>query len=230
MVRIIEGINENDILFIDEAHSLPKKACECLYTIMEDFYYYDDSGRYRKTPKFTILAASTEIGLIPGPLRNRFQYIAEFTPYTKDELTEICLFICKKIGLKIDTDLASVIARTCRDTPRLVKNRTLWVHSYATANNIKELNKQQILDIISLQGVDEDGMERLHYEYLKALDMNTVSVDTLSSKIGADPSTIKKELEPWLIKQGLVSISKAGRTLTTEGLVLCNKKKIIQIF
>lgn len=223
LLKIIETIAYKDILFIDEIHALTKRAAESIYTIMEDYYYFDDYGKHIKTPKFTMIGASTEIGLLPAPFKQRFQYVAEFDPYTDEELIDICQLVCQKQGFKLNRDMAGIIARTCRGVPRLVKNRTMFIYQYMVANGIKKVDRTGLLKIIALQGADKDGLERLDYEYIKSLKNYVLGVDTISSKIGADSSTIKKDIEPFLIKKNYVTISKAGRSLTTQGMILCKK-------
>lgn len=218
ILSIIVEMNNYDVLFLDECHSLPKRVCEILYTIMEDFEYFDDYGGQIGVSEITILGASTQIGELPDPLKTRFKYNAELIQYTEQEMIDICKLYCSKMRLQLSSDSAKIIAKTVRSTPRIMVNRVEWIHSYVTSQRMSNLCNQQLKKIISLQGVNEDGLERRDIVYLKSLSSYKQGVSQISSKISIDESTIKSTIEPYLIKLGFVSISKGGRALTRNGL------------
>lgn len=220
LANVIDKMNHKDILFLDEIHSLPKKVAEFLYTIMEDFHYFDEDGYQVDTSKITVIGASTEIGFLPGPLKRRFKFIAEFVEYTIEELTEVCYLVCKTRGFKLNKTVAEIIAKTCRGNPSKMVDRTDWVYSYMISHTLEKVNKEKLLEIIALQGVNADGLETKDIKYLQALkEKGALSVDSIASKIGIDAETIKKDIEPFLSKIGLFEIRKGkGRQLTRAGM------------
>lgn len=217
ILRIVEGMEDKDVLFLDETHSLPQKVCEYLYNIMEDFCYFDEVGTEIKVPKITVIGASTQIGELPAPLKRRFKFIANFVPYTLDELTEVCYLVCRKRGFKLSKKVAQTIAKTCKGNPSKMADRTEWVYSYMRAHNVKTIDLKQLLYIISLQGVNEDGLEINDLRYLQTLQEGSVSVTQLSSKLGVNSETIRQDIEPYLSRNGYFQITTRGRELTRKG-------------
>jgi Holliday junction DNA helicase RuvB len=217
ILRIIENMANNDILFLEECHSLPQKVQEFLYTIMEDFRYFDDNGNKIRIPYITIIGATTNIGLLAKPMRDRFQYIATFEDYTEDELIEICLATCRAKGFTLSDDIAKIISKTCRGTPRIMVNRTEWIYNYMRANNLTSIKKSKIIEIIALQGINEDGLDSNDIQYLKLLSFKPMSIATISSKLSIDQDNIKTVIEPYLNKLGLIDIVNKGRKLTAKG-------------
>jgi Holliday junction DNA helicase RuvB len=225
LFSIIEEMADKDILFMDEIHGLTKKTCESLYTVLEDFCYYD-RGYKVKTPKITIIGASTEIGRLPLPLKSRFKFTASLVPYTDDELVEVCYQICEEKGFKLNKSLARVIAKTCRGTPRSVVSRTEWIYAYMTGNGLKTISGDKLLDIIKLQGINKDGLEEHDMAYLKCLYENkgSLSLNALSSKLMIDQENIKVLIEPHLFKLGFIEVATAkGRSLTRSGKTYVEK-------
>jgi len=214
---LIGEIKVNEILFIDEIHALKKRVCEFLYSVMEDFEYQDKvHGKIKtiKLPQFTILGATTDFGLLPEPLRMRFKFKAVFKEYTEEELIDIVHFICKNYGFKLSKNIASIIAKTCRNTPRIVVNRTEWIRSYMIANKIKSIKKEDVINVIKLQGVDEHGLDTTDRQYLKILqEFSPISLTQISSKMRISRETIQRDIEPHLIKLGLVFITSSGREI-----------------
>lgn len=217
IINIIDEMNINDILFLDECHSLSKKVSEFMYTIMEDFVYFDEHGGEIGIPEITVLGASTQIGQLLQPFKDRFRYTAELVQYTEEELTNICKKCCEKKGFTLSDDIAALITKTCRLTPRIMVNRIEWIYSYMRIMKLNSLSKENLLEIIKLQGVNQDGLESQDIRYLKSLSSIKQGVSQISSKISIDESTIKGIIEPYLIKMGLVNISRGGRCLTRNG-------------
>lgn len=217
--NIIEEMSDKDVLFLDEIHGLSKKTCETLYTILEDFCYYDE-GYKVEIPKITIIGASTEIGKLPLPLKSRFKYTATLEPYTEEQLADVCKMVCEEKGFKLSRNLAKIIAKTCRGVPRNMVSRAEWLYAYMTGNSIKTIDKNKMLDIIALQGVNADGLEEHDLKYLKTLydSRGGLSLDALASKMSMDRENIKTLIEPYLNKLNFIEISAGkGRGLTREG-------------
>lgn len=216
---IINETQENSVLFLDEIHALTKKTCESLYNILEDFCYYED-GYKVDIPKITVIGASTEIGRLPIPLKGRFKFTASLEPYTEDELVYVCKMVCEEKGFKLNESLAKIIAKTCRGIPRNMVSRAEWIYAYMSGNNLKSINKDKILDIIALQGVNKDGLEDHDIEYLNLLNNHRkgLSLSAISSKLLIDKENILNIIEPYLMKSGFVEIAgPKGRILTRDG-------------
>lgn len=216
--RIIHSVRENDIFFIDEIHNLSQRVCEFLYTVMED-YSYDESTpmgtEVRHLPYFTVLGASTMIGKLPKPLKNRFKFVAEFVDYNDEELEQIVHHVCQTYGFKLSGAAAKAIAKTCRGTPRVVVSRTEWIRDFMLADNCKRISVNRILEIIAMQGIDKHGLEKQDHRYLEIVAKHQpISLGQIASKLEIDKQTIEQDIEPWLIKKNLIEISTKGRWLS----------------
>lgn len=214
---IIGSMHDQDILFIDEIHNLNDKACEWLYTVMEDFKYYEKVGSSvitKNISKITIFGASTCIGRLPEPLKARFKFRAEFVPYTDEELCDIVELVCKSYNFKLSRALAHIISKTCRLTPRLVVSRTEWIRDYMIANNLRKISHKDVIDIIALQGIDENGFTNSDHEYLNIVEQyGPISINQIASKMNTDRDTVINDIEPYLVNCGLIEITTKGRIL-----------------
>lgn len=223
--EIIDEMSDKNLLFFDEIHSLTNKTCESIYTILEDFCYYDNGFKV-DIPKITIVGASTSIGSIPIPLKNRFKFIGYLEPYTEDELIDVCYGICEDKGFKLNKNLAKVIAKTSRGIPRKIVSTTEWLYQYMVSNKIKKVNQEELIKIISYQGINENGLEKHDIDYLNILynHRSGLSLNALSSKLQTDIDNIKNLIEPFLLKLGLIEITTGkGRSLTREGKIYTEK-------
>jgi Holliday junction DNA helicase RuvB len=220
---IFRKVKYGDVVFIDEIHALSTKVSESLYTVLEDFCYFN-GGRKVEVNKFVALAATTNIGDVPIPLKNRFQFIIELEKYSLEELTDICHLVCTKKGFKLNKDIAMTIAKTAKGVPRTISNRTIWIYNYLMANNLKSVSKDKLLEIIALQGVDENGLDNKDIKYISSIGYDVVSLRELSAKLNVEPSEITNIIEPYLIEQDLVRITKRGRELTMAGVELFESK------
>lgn len=219
LFNIIEDMMEYDVLFLDEIHNLTRKTSETLYTILEDFCYYQ-SGYKVEIPKITVIGASTEIGKLPLPLVSRFKFKATLEPYSEQDLIEVCKLVCEAKGFKLNNNLASTIAKTCRGIPRNMVSRAEWLYAYMNGNDLKSIDKQKVLDIIELQGTNKDGLESHDIQYLKILleHRQGLSLNSISSKMNMDKENISKLIEPYLLKMAFIEIvAGAGRKLTRKG-------------
>lgn len=217
---IISSMKDQEILFIDEIHNLKDKVCEWLYTVMEDFQYYEKAGSTvitKHVARITIFGASTCIGRLPEPLKARFKFKAEFVPYTEDELCQIVHLVCRSYNFTLTDTIARTIAKTCRLTPRLVVGRTEWIRDYMIANNLQRLSANDVINIIALQGIDKDGLTKIDHAYLSVVKENSpISLAQIASKINVDRDTVLNDIEPYLINCGLIEITTKGRILRKD--------------
>lgn len=217
MVKYIREISHRQILFIDEIHRLSVGVCEWLYPVMEDYIY---AGNYRSItiPEFTLIGATTEVGSIPEPLRDRFKFIHHFEPYTLDELSEIvmCVFDENEIKLK-NMDIARAIAKTCRGNPRHVVNRTEWIRDYLYSTGKTEINIEETIEAIGITGFDKNGLTKNDHAYLKLLaSEGQLSLKNIISKLRINEKTVMHEIEPYLISLGFINIESRGRYLNAK--------------
>jgi len=215
--RYLDEIKEGDILFIDEIHRLPIRVCESLYTILEDFRYeyIDKEKAYSvELPQFTMMGATTHIGTLPDPLRQRLKFILEFEKYTLEELTEISSRVAKENGFALQKNTAKKIAMTCRGNPRMTVNRTEWIRDYLIASDDKSLTGEELSNVIKMQGFDEDGLRSQDYRYLEILKKHgPISLESVANKLCMDIVTVKEDIEPYLVEMNKIDIGKKGRSL-----------------
>lgn len=215
--QYISFLNPKDIWFVDEVHRIPIKVCEALYTVMEDFRHDFVKGNKafsEAIAPFTMIGATTDLGIMPKPLRDRFKFIAEFEKYSLDELSQIVMNVAKSYNFKLNKAVAKLIAKTCRGNPRHVVSRTEWVRDYMVTQQKKNIGHQELLQAISLQGFDENGLRPVDHKYLDAVkNFGPIGLRNLSHKLDVDKSTIETDIEPYLIENGRVQITTKGRML-----------------
>lgn len=207
--KILSGIPNKSLVFIDEIHRLRMSVCEVMYVAMEDFIV-DDKEKF-----FTVVGATTHSGMLPKPLRDRFKYTFLFEEYTVQQLAEIVLRVFSHYGLKLRGQMAEIIARTCRGNPRIAVARAEWIRSFMVANCEYNMSADRVIEVINMVGVDRFGFTKNDEKYINYLkDVGRpVGVDTISAGIGIDKHTILNEIEPWLLKQRKIIITKSGRAL-----------------
>ncbi len=225
LAAILTNLQQGDVLFIDEIHRLNKNVEEVLYSAMEDFKLDIIIGegvaaRAIKIdlPKFTLVGATTRIGLIANPLRDRFGILTRIDFYSTKELTQIVLRDAKILGIKIAEDGAVEIAKRSRGTPRIAIRLLKRVRDFAIDKN-HELISQKIADeSLKRLEIDRAGLDSSDYRYLNFIAKNyrggPVGVETISSAISEERDTVEDSIEPYLIQQGFIEKTPRGRILT----------------
>ena len=227
LAAILTNLQAGDILFIDEIHRLNKNVEEVLYSAMEDFKLDIIIGegvaaRAIKIdlPKFTLVGATTRIGLIANPLRDRFGILTRIDFYSNEELKQIVLRDAKILGIKIVEEGAAEIAKRSRGTPRIAIRLLKRVRDFAAAD-MAEIITQKIADK-SLQRleIDHGGLDSSDYRYLTFIAKNyrggPVGVDTIAAAISEERDTVEDAIEPFLIQKGFIEKTPRGRILTAE--------------
>jgi len=225
LASILTNINENDILFIDEIHRLGRNIEEVLYPAMED-YALDliiGKGPSAKTlrldiPKFTLIGATTRIGSISSPMRDRFGMIHHLDFYELDEINKIITRSADILRIKIDVKGAEEISRRSRGTPRIANRLLKRVRDYAQVkkgNHITELVAKEALDMLE---VDKMGLDRTDRKMLLAIvnkfKGGPVGLSTLAASISEEKETIEEVYEPYLIQMGFLDRTARGRVAT----------------
>lgn len=225
LASILTNLEKGDILFIDEIHRLQKIVEETLYPAMEDFALdiVIGKGPSARTlrldlPQFTIVGATTKIGLLSAPLRDRFGSIYRLNFYSPVELEEIIQKAAKKLKTPIDTDSVKIISKRARGTPRIALKLLKRVRDYAQVHGDGKITNEITERALNLLEVDSMGLDNNDIRYLRALiekhSGGPVGVETMASTISEDISTIEDVIEPYLMQIGFLKRSPRGRVAT----------------
>ncbi len=227
LAAILTSLNENDILFIDEIHRLNISVEEILYSAMEDFSLdlmigEGPSARSIKIdlPKFTLIGATTRIGLISNPLRDRFSIPFRLEFYEPADLKQIILRASSIIKASINQDGAEIIARRCRGTPRIALRILKRVRDYALVYNASIIDEKITNIALSELDVDYLGLDSGDRKYLRFIADNyaggPVGIETIAAGLAEQKDNIEETIEPFLIQLGLIQRTPRGRTLTPQ--------------
>lgn len=227
LIPYLTNAEEHSILFIDEIHRLPKAVEEFLYPAMEDFRVDIALGEgvnartiNMALRPFTLIGATTRSGMLSGPLRDRFVLREHLEFYTIDELTEIVVRNGGKLRVQIDRPAAQLIAERSRGTPRVANNRLRWVRDYATSKADGRITRQTAEDALRMQGVDVLGLDAQDRKYLETVlrvfQGGPVGVEAIAHTMNAAPDTLIDEVEPFLLRSGLVVRTPRGRKATPK--------------
>src|SRR3989344_3937268 len=229
LAAILTNLKDNDVLFIDEIHRLPKQVEEMLYPVMED-YSLDiviGKGPSARTlrlsvPHITIVGATTKLALLSAPLRDRFGLVLRIEFYNIGEIKLIVKRTGKILGIPITEKAVDEIAKRARRTPRIA-NRIL-----KRARDMYELGKIDTLDevvtgkLFELLEIDQIGLTLIDRNYLLLLadkfQNNAVGLDTIAMSMSEDPKTIEEFIEPYLLQIGFIKKTVRGRGVTERGL------------
>ncbi len=222
VAAILTGLEAGDVLFIDEIHRLGRAVEEVLYPAMEDFQLDIVIGKgptarsiRLELPRFTLVGATTRTGLVTGPLRDRFGYVARLDHYSDDELEAIVVRSAHLLGVDLLPDGAAEIARRSRGTPRLAIRLLRRVRDYAEVKGTGCISLDAARAGLDQFGVDELGLDRLDRMILETLCMRfagrPVGLSTLAVSVGEEQETVEDVYEPFLLKSGLVMRTPRGR-------------------
>ena len=224
LASILSAMKKGGVLFIDEVHRLNKIVEETLYAAMEDFALDIVLGKGPSArsvrlnlEKFTVVGATTRIGLISGPMRDRFGYVQQLDFYEDDSLTEIVSRTAEVLGVKVDLGAAVEIAKRARGTPRIANRLLRRVRDYAQINNDGLITINEAREALEMLGVDELGLSEADRKYLDVVKKNygggPVGVENIAAALTEDVGTITDVYEPYLMKKGLVKRTPRGRVV-----------------
>lgn len=225
MAAILSGLQEGDLLFIDEIHRLNKQVEEVLYPAMEDYAIDIMVGKGPTArsirldlPKFTLVGATTRAGLLTAPLRDRFGVVLRLEFYTPKELATIITHSADILKVQIDTKGAYELARRSRGTPRLANRLLKRVRDFAQVRYDGKINEDVAVNALNLMGVDTMGLDYSDRNMLMTIinkfNGGPVGLDTIAAAIGEDAGTITDVIEPYLIQNGLINRTPHGRVAT----------------
>lgn len=228
MAAILNDLGEGDILFIDEIHRLNRMIEEVLYPAMEDFTLdiVIGKGPGAKSiridlPNFTLIGATTRIGLLTAPLRDRFGVISRLEPYTVSELTQIIINSAKVLNIETDIKGAEEIARRSRGTPRIANRLLKRVRDFAQVKYNGKITHDTANYALDLLEVDKMGLDSVDRKTLLAIIEKfaggPVGLETLAVSISEEAETIEDVYEPYLIQLGYIQRTPRGRIITERG-------------
>ena len=222
LIGILTNLAEGDVLFIDEIHRTPKAVEEFLYSAMEDFavdFIFDKgvharSHRFRLKP-FTLVGATTRVGLLSAPLRDRFGIFRSLEFYSHEELLVITKRSAAILSQSIEDTAALELAVRSRGTPRIVNRLLKRVRDYAQVKGDGFIKIETVKDALSLDGVDNRGLTELDRRFLmtiiKYYNGGPVGIDAISATLQEETDTLVDVVEPFLLKDGFVIRTSLGR-------------------
>jgi Holliday junction DNA helicase RuvB len=222
LIGILTHLEPGDILFIDEIHRLPKPVEELLYPAMEDFaidFVFDKgvharSHRFR-LKRFTMMGATTRVGLLSAPLRDRFGILRSLEFYGMDELVRITKRSAALLDMNIGDEGAVELARRSRGTPRIVNRLLRRIRDYAQVRSQGLVNREIVGAALALEGVDAQGLTDLDRRYLNTVIRfyhgGPVGIEALAATLQEESDTLVDIVEPYLLKIGFITRTSSGR-------------------
>ena len=225
MAAILNGLQENDVLFVDEIHRLNRQVEEVLYPAMEDYAIDIMIGKgpgarsvRLNLPKFTLVGATTRAGMLTAPLRDRFGVVNRLEFYTDRELMTIILRSARVLGVEIEESGAMELARRSRGTPRLANRMLKRVRDFAQVKYDGVITEKVANYALDLLDVDKYGLDHIDRSILLTMiekfQGGPVGLDTLAASISEDAGTLEDVYEPYLLKNGFIQRTPRGRVVT----------------
>jgi Holliday junction DNA helicase RuvB len=225
LAGLLTSLEAGDIVFIDEIHRMAKTVEEYLYSAMEDFaidIMIDQGPNARSVrlelPRFTLVGATTRIGLIAAPLRARFGLVNRLDYYEPEKLAEIVARSAAKLGVEIEPEGALEIARRARGTPRIANNLLRRVRDYAQIKANNRISGDVAKDSLELLEIDPNGLDEMDVKILETICVKfgggPVGLSTIAVSVGEEPDTVEEAYEPFLIMEGYLDRTPKGRVAT----------------
>lgn len=225
LVGILTHLGEGDVLFVDEIHRTPKAVEEFLYPAMEDFavdFIFDKgvharSHRYRLN-RFTLVGATTRVGLLSAPLRDRFGILRSLEFYSIENLIQITIRSASLLNVSIDEPGAVELSKRSRGTPRIANRLLKRVRDYTQVKGDGKITKEIVKVALALEGVDEKGLTDLDRRYLKTIigfyKGGPVGIEAIAATLQEETDTLVDVVEPYLLKIGMVTRTSSGRMVS----------------
>ena len=225
MAAILNSLSENDVLFVDEIHRLSRQVEEVLYPAMEDFEIDIMIGKGATArsirldlPKFTLVGATTRVGLLTAPLCDRFGVVHKLDFYTTNELVQVLERSANVLDVTLEKEGALELARRSRGTPRLANRLLKRVRDFAQVRYDSVITKEVAEYALDLLEVDRLGLDKGDRAILETIadkfGGGPVGLDTIAAALGEDSGTIEDVYEPYLIQNGLIERTPRGRAIT----------------
>ena len=228
LAGMLTNLSEGDILFVDEMHRIPKTVEEYLYSAMEDYYIdimIDEGPNARSVrlplERFTLVGATTRMGLLTAPLRSRFTLQSRLDYYHRGDLVKIVSRSCKLLGVPIKPDGSTEIASRARGTPRIANNLIHFVRDYADERADGIITADVASKALALLEIDERGLDEMDKRIIDVMARHykggPVGLGTIAVAVGEEQHTLEEVHEPYLIQEGYLQRTPQGRVLTPSG-------------
>jgi Holliday junction DNA helicase RuvB len=235
LAGLLTNLEHGDILFIDEIHRIPKSVEEYLYSAMEDYcidIMLDQGPNARSVrlniPRFTLIGATTRVGLLTAPLRSRFTLQTRLGYYDRDDLHKIVTRTCGLLNVPVDKAGALEISRRSRGTPRIANNLIHFVRDFAQQRADGKIIKTIASDALELLEIDTHGLDEMDKRVLRIIAENyrggPVGLATIAIAAGEEVHTLEEVHEPYLIQAGYLQRTQQGRVLTEKAYQILDLK------
>jgi Holliday junction DNA helicase RuvB len=225
LAAVLTNLDRGDVLFIDEVHRLPRQVEEVLYPAMEDFELDIIVGKgpaarsiRLELPRFTLVGATTRVGRVAPPLRDRFGYVARLDYYGTNDLSRIITRSAGILEVAITSDGAGLIAQRSRGTPRIANRLLRRVRDYAVVRADGQIDGDIAVSALHLWEVDDRGLDKVDRFILDAVinkfGGGPVGLSTLAIAVGEEPETVEDAYEPFLLQEGFLMRTPRGRVAT----------------
>jgi len=225
LAGLLTSLEPGDIVFIDEIHRMAKTVEEYLYSAMEDYaidIMIDQGPNARSVrlelPRFTLVGATTRIGLIAAPLRARFGLVNRLDYYSPADISKIVAHSATRLGVDIDGEGAAEIARRSRGTPRIANNLLRRVRDYAQVRAGNFISADVAREALGLLEIDPHGLDDMDRRVLETICVKfgggPVGLSTIAVSVGEEPDTVEEAYEPFLIMEGYLERTPKGRVAT----------------
>lgn len=235
LAAILTGLENGDVLFIDEIHRLGRSVEEILYSAMEDFQLDIMIGKGPSARSirldlnpFTLVGATTRSGMIGAPLRNRFGMVLEIEFYPEDELRQIIERSSELLDIEVQKPAAKLLAERSRGTPRIANRLLRRVRDLATVDGSNVISVETVKNAMKLMKIDDYGLDEMDRKILATLITNfnggPAGVKAIAASVGIEAETISEVYEPYLLQSGFLVRTNRGRKITEKGYDLLNIK------
>lgn len=235
LAAILTSLNPGDILFIDEIHRLPRVVEEVLYAAMEDYVIDILIGKEAQTrsiridlPPFTLIGATTRFGDLSAPLRDRFGVVLRLGYYDLEELKQIVSRTAQVFDTKIEEKAVLELAKRSRGTPRIANRLLRRVRDFAEVIDDGNITLSVTNYALDKLGISSSGLDEIDRDYLRAIiekfGGGPVGIETISSAIGEEPTTVEDVYEPYLLQEGFIKRTSRGRIALEKSYKLLNIK------
>ncbi len=237
IIGILMSLNQGDVLFIDEIHRLNKISEELLYPALEDFQVDLSSGKGSSSRvmrlginKFIMVGATTKLGLISAPLRDRFVHIHRMELYSNEELSALVQRNSRILGVTTEIEAGLAIAMRARGTPRIVNRLLRLVRDYAQHKGTNIISTELAHQALDAYKIDRNGLDQMDRRILSTMQdrygANPVGLNAIAAIIGEDRETVEDYYEPFLLQQGLIARTPRGRVITEQGLAYLSSSEV----
>lgn len=228
LLALLTALNSSSVVFIDEIHALERRAEEMLYTAMEDGHVDMVIGEGPSTrtlrlkiQPFTLVGATTQMGSLSAPLRDRFGFMGRLTPYSVEDLATIVERSAKILDVTIDQGASTMISVRSRGTPRVANRWLRRIRDWAQVNQHKHITEDIAKKALDDFGIDELGLDQLGRDILITMvahfNGGPVGLGTIAVAVGESEKTLEQAYEPHLMQKGLIMRTPRGRVVTENG-------------